>query len=698
MRAQTQDGDTIAIALANNLLHAEWRVSSVPGAVKRGLALEVVMERESTPGGAQSINGPLPVYKIILGNGKKIASTAGRVVGQPTSEPVQPKPGARRPAERLRGLVVSVRLRHEEEGGAPPFDVVWNATLRDGANYVRQSVTVIPSVDQPLSVYKLVLFDGTLPGRVITKSTQILQGDVAFSDRWFLGLEDPEAWNGGGDASHVIGVATVSQQGGPLPPGKARTALFDVTRLVQPGHVHHPYFDNWESKAVVHIQGVQLLADGKVIAKDLRPGTAGKSDTRGNIYTLIVPTAAATAARLVLRFSYHLNTKEHDAKLTFGLNIKGKPEQALCSFLVDAKLQAPLHSSLVIGAVPIAGQQRRAFLYYIEMERARASQINLHYNSWYDLATGDLLDNAEVVDTVHTVGRELVKKRGVVVDSFLMDDGWDDRASVWQFHDSFPHGFAEAQKAAALYGASIGVWMSPWGGYYGRDERVDAAEAEGMATITVNGERFLTLSCAKYRARFRRVAKMMLGVHGANLLKLDGLGTHTSGPRRQEAAYEYEVAKSLLEEFRDAALEDSLFINLSTGTWPSPFWLLHADTVWRRGHDHYFAGAGTPRERWMTYRDGMTHQNVVMVAPLFPLSSVMLHGVIYAKSAWDLNIPGMRDEFTHEVRTAFGAGTMLQEMYITPALLSEKNWDDLAASATWARSNSHILVDSHWIG
>ena len=46
----------------------------------------------------------------------------------------------------------------------------------------------------------------------------------------------------------------------------------------------------------------------------------------------------------------------------------------------------------------------------------------------------------------------------------------------------------------------------------------------------------------------------------------------------------------------------------------------------------------------------------------------------------------------------FGSGTQLQEMYITPALLSPQNWDDLAEGAKWSRANADILVDTHWIG
>ena len=37
-------------------------------------------------------------------------------------------------------------------------------------------------------------------------------------------------------------------------------------------------------------------------------------------------------------------------------------------------------------------------------------------------------------------------------------------------------------------------------------------------------------------------------------------------------------------------------------------------------------------------------------------------------------------------------------MYVTPTLLTDKNWDTLAEAAKWARQNADVLRDVHWIG
>ncbi|MEJ2480728.1 MAG: enterotoxin, partial [Acidihalobacter sp.] len=130
------------------------------------------------------------------------------------------------------------------------------------------------------------------------------------------------------------------------------------------------------------------------------------------------------------------------------------------------------------------------------------------------------------------------------------------------------------------------------------------------------------------------------------------------------------------ERLREA--EPDLSVNLTTGTYPSPFWLRYADSTWRGGSDHSFAGVGSKRQQWITYRDAATYRGVVQRGPLYPLNALMLHGLIYAQHARGLSDdPG--HDFRSEVRDYFGTGTQLQEMYITPSLLSVDDWDAIAA-------------------
>jgi len=347
--------------------------------------------------------------------------------------------------------------------------------------------------------------------------------------------------------------------------------------------------------------------------------------------------------------------------------------------------------SSVIG-VTQSGQLRRDFLNYIERERAHPYRTFLHYNSWYDLGYFNAYDEAGALDRINTFGRELHEKRGVTLSSFMFDDGWDDHASLWSFNKGFAKGFTPVRDAANKYEASPGIWMSPWGGYdIPKKERIQYGKAAGFEIVD-NG---FALSGPKYYAHFRDVCLEMIRKYGVNQFKFDGTGNADSVFPGSSFDSDFSAAIHLIGELRE--VKPDIYINLTTGTYPSPFWLLYADSIWRGGEDDSVAGVGPYRERWITYRDADTYDEVVKRGPLYPLNSLMLHGIIYAQHHKQLS-KDPSNSFRNEVHDYFGNGTQLQEMYITPSLLSSTNWDDLAEAANWSRSNADVLKDTHWIG
>lgn len=347
--------------------------------------------------------------------------------------------------------------------------------------------------------------------------------------------------------------------------------------------------------------------------------------------------------------------------------------------------------STVIG-VTSAGQLRRGFLYYVERERAHPYRTFLHYNSWYDLGYFNKYDDAGALDRVRAFGTELAQKRGVKLSSFLFDDGWDNSSTLWQFNAGFPNGLTNVRSAAEQFGADPGIWMSPWGGYgKPKQERVAAGKASGYEIVD-NG---FALSGPKYYELFRDTCLKMIREYGVNQFKFDGTGNANRVFPGSRFDSDFDAAIHLIGELRRE--KPDIYINLTTGTYPSPFWLRYADSIWRGGDDHSFLGAGSRREQWITYRDANTYQHVVTEGPLYPLNSLMLHGLIYARYAKDLQSdPG--HDFKNEMSDYFGNGTQLQEMYITPSLLSKDDWDNLAEAAKWSAANADVLVDTHWIG
>ncbi|MDE3103978.1 MAG: enterotoxin [Acidobacteriota bacterium] len=347
--------------------------------------------------------------------------------------------------------------------------------------------------------------------------------------------------------------------------------------------------------------------------------------------------------------------------------------------------------SAVIG-VAAPGQLRRGFLAYLERERAHPYRTFLHYNTWLDAPAFQPYDEAFAIDRVRRFGEELSVKRGVTLDSFLFDDGWDNHASLWQFHAGFPQGFTAVRQAAAEFHAAPGVWMSPWGGYSKpRQERIAYGRTQGYEVVRDG----YALSGPRYYDAFRDVCLKMIREYGVNQFKFDGTGNADSVFPGSRFDSDFSAMIHLIGELR--AAKPDIYINLTTGTDASPFWVLYADSIWRGGEDSDFAGVGTKRQQWITYRDGDVYAHIVQRGPLYPLNSLMLHGILYAQGRPGLEAdPG--NDFASEVRSYFGSGTQLQELYVTPTLLTAQNWDDLAEAAKWSRRNADVLQDTHWVG
>jgi hypothetical protein len=377
-------------------------------------------------------------------------------------------------------------------------------------------------------------------------------------------------------------------------------------------------------------------------------------------------------------------------------NNQGRAGRVRCELPWKTTLRAgkTFRSTSAVGVAP-TGQMRRAFLYYVERERARPYQPFLHYNSWYDISWDDRrINEGQCLAAIRRFGEELVQKRGVRLDSLVLDDGWDDPRTLWGFDAGFPQGFLPLKHATAQHHSAVGVWLSPFGGY-GRpkEERLKYGRTQGFET---NHSGF-ALAGPKYYARFRDACRQMMEKYGVNYFKFDGIAAaeyyeHLSPDDLADIA----ALLRLCEELRQ--MRPDVYLSLTTGTWPSPYWLWYGDSVWRNGNDSDFCGQGSMRQQWINYRDATTQQFVVRRAPLYPLNALMNQGIMYARLGNAARVSNDLKDLTDEFRMFFGDGTQLQELYMTPAMMTPAMWDALAEAANWSRANADVLVDTHWIG
>ena len=557
-----RNGDTLT--LANDAISATWSLA--------GDSLRWQSLTNRWTGSSQPLDKS--VFTLVPKEGPVLRSSDFKIAAPPAIEDVTPVGESSRAADHVPGRQIRIEL----ENSSAEIRVTWRAILRDGANYVRQEIT-IQALKNPFSLSQIILVDATLPGAEVSghvKGSPVVAGNSAAGNSpagtpsaqiWFLGFEHP---------------------------------LSDCR--VRSGHA-----TCWLSREL--------------------PLQAGQSVTYSAVFGVTHP-----------------------------------------------------------------GQLRRDFLKYVELERAHPYRTFLHYNSWYDLGFFDRYTEQQAVAVVQSFGEQLTKQRGVKLDSFLFDDGWDDPTHLWKFNPGFPDGMTKVAQAASAFGAAPGIWLSPWGGYdKPKEQRLASAHAQGFET----NEDGLALSGPKYYRYFRDTCFEMIDKYGINQFKFDGTGNANEVIKGSQFDSDFDAAIHLIGELR--AKKPELYVNLTTGTYPSPFWLFYADSIWRGGDDHSFAGVGTNRQRWITFRDSQTYRWVVEEGPLFPINSLMLHGMIFARYAERLGVdPG--HDFPDEVHSYFGTGTQLQEMYITPTLLSPENWDVLAEAAKWSRANAQTLKDSHWIG
>lgn len=445
------------------------------------------------------------------------------------------------------------------------------------------------------------------------------------------------------------------------------------------------------------IAAVRLVADGETLAEDRHPGYTGIAQ-KDPIYTLPVPHSVKNA-QLVAEYVLVDGTDSHGTITVSSSRDNYQVSLPLNDTLLPGR---PWVFSAVEGTFR-PGQLRRDFQAYLEEERAHPYRAFPHYNSWYHLGLAtynnanplDRMTEEKCLRAMKAIAEPLAQ-RGVALDSYLWDDGWDDWNSLWAYHKGFPKGFAPLADYAKTHGGGIGAWLSPWGGYNeSKVARVAHAKAIGLPT-NVGG---LSLAQPKYREAFTERCLQMIRDYDMNLFKFDGIGggVWAKGTDARTAP-DLQGFFAHSEALRKA--KPDVFINCTVGTWPSPFWTLWVDSIWRGGSDWAMAGVGPNRERWITYRDSVIHDRFAQPCPLYPLNSIMLHGVIVA-DFFGMAIGDGEAEtraFANEVWTSVACGTDLQECYLSPERMSPKWWDILAEGLKWLKAHEATLRDTHWHG
>jgi hypothetical protein len=352
----------------------------------------------------------------------------------------------------------------------------------------------------------------------------------------------------------------------------------------------------------------------------------------------------------------------------------------------------------VMGVAP-AGMVHRQFLDYVARMRVAPVRPFLLYNTWYDYPRLKM-NGGNTVARVSDFQKLLLSKYGLHLDSFVLDDGWDDMHKLWVIDQQrFPNGFRDLTAALDTIDSKLGIWFGPIGGYDQSQVRIAAGKADGME-ITSNG-RYFCIAGKNYSKLLGDTMLQYQKEYGINYFKLDGIAFgcnepdhgHPVGIYSDEATARAFIG--MLEKLR--AQEPKVFLNITTSIWLSPWWLRYADTVWMGGADSgYLPSVPTMAERQsaVSYRDSVLYDDFVTHHAQFPISSLMTHGIIKGQANMlggdKEQIEDWRDEVVHY----YSVGNMMYELYISPDILTGAEMDVLGNTTKWAMANAHPLLDN----
>ena len=354
------------------------------------------------------------------------------------------------------------------------------------------------------------------------------------------------------------------------------------------------------------------------------------------------------------------------------------------------------------------------FMRYVDAIRVAPLKPFVLYNSWYDLRSVDYpnvppqnaMTEQNVLRIVDLLKRNMVQKHGIALDAFVLDDGWDEYESGWALRRSaFPRGLEPISAALASMGTSLGMWLGPTGGYSFRMKRIGWMKEHGYETVGGAGNNpMLCVAGTKYAGLLTQRVTDLIATAGVGYFKWDGLQFSCSEPSHGHlpGIYSRRAVMEAVAGLAGAARakKPDVFLNISSGTWMSPWWLRYANQVWMQGEDYGYADVPSisPRDASITYRDLVLYDDFRKNNFWFPMANLMTHGVIKGT----LELLGGAEEpiekFTNEVLLYLARGVSMWELYISPDILSDAEWDVLGRSLRWARDRFPILANTEMVG
>ncbi|MGA3014966.1 MAG: alpha-galactosidase, partial [Bacteroidales bacterium] len=373
-----------------------------------------------------------------------------------------------------------------------------------------------------------------------------------------------------------------------------------------------------------------------------------------------------------------------------------------------------IESDWVVEALVPTVNVKDWFFKYMNSIRVAADRIYTLYNSWYDLRSpefpkvqADHIMNAQNIFNIISLFRKnIIEKHGIKLDAFVLDDGWDVYQSDWVLRkETFPNGLKPIADTLQKLGTSLGLWIGPTGGYSFRMKRIDWMKSNGYETVGKGRDyEMLCMGGKNYSALFRKRVIDFASNEGVGYFKWDGIQFACSEPDHGHPVGIYSrraILDSLISKCQAVRdINKSIYLNITSGTWLSPWWVKYANQVWMQGADYGYADVPSISERdaAITYKDFVLYDDFKTHDCWYPVSNLMTHGIIKGNLERLGGEDDPLDKFTNDAVFYVARGISMIELYISPDLLKEGEWNAIGKAINWARDRHEVLSNTYMTG
>ena len=351
------------------------------------------------------------------------------------------------------------------------------------------------------------------------------------------------------------------------------------------------------------------------------------------------------------------------------------------------------------------------FYEYIETI-ATDTEFRQQYNSWYDNMKN--ISDENILKSFYEIEKGFTQHGVNPLDSYVVDDGWINYSSFWDFNNKFPNELYNSSLQVNQLGSNFGLWLGPRGGYGTQGEIANWIERNGFGSVNrQSGD--INISDARYLNKLRD--DIFLGYQDKfdiNYWKLDGMLLHPStapseyyvtGSPFYTISETYERWTDLYEDMRENRKGKDLWINMTSYTNPSPWHLQWVNSVWMQntgdtGYTNKFGN--NDQQAMLTYRDNSYYNFLKERQWQLPHKYFYNHDPVYGLTANDAyNRPDIKfsDKELREHLFMLGTrGTAFWEYYYSYSMFDDNKWDINAEAAKWIEDNFDILQKSMMFG